>query len=378
MFGFAPGVTHNRLANMEISMMKWSQSLPRFQGDRTPAYDPLSPCTHGERAKGEGHFRASGTVPAQSAPHPDPLPGSPGRGGKKKMRSPIASVAVGILVLGLFSLALAQDAATVDDSGKLAAVVEGHSEPSATTKPSFAEAGKVKDLLVKPGDQVHVGQLLATLDSDLDQADFKLKKIAADSTAGIEYAKAESAAKKLIYDNLNRAMLTKASNASELDEAKLAWDQAVIKITAANEEQQKNQAELEKQRIKIEKMNLISPMDGIVREIKAHPGEIADPAKPDGAMTLVSINPLWVDIHVKSSQAAKLKLGQTLAACYVNEPDKWFTGTIIFFDPIVNAQVDNQPVRLDVKNDDGKPAGWMVRVRLPWPAETVVNAADHK
>lgn len=38
--------------------------------------------------------------------------------------------------------------------------------------------------------------------------------------------------------------------------------------------------------------------------------------------------------------------------------------------------VDQQTVRLELKNDDGKPAGYKVIVRLPWPAEAGTDEAD--
>jgi RND family efflux transporter MFP subunit len=277
--------------------------------------------------------------------------------------------------LGLLPLVLArgQEAPKNDDASSFT-IVQGHSDPSATTKPAFSEVGKVKEIFVKPGDVIKVGQVLGTLDSDMDQADYNLKKIAAESSVEIEYATVDRDAKKLIYERKKAA----GENATplEVQEAKLDWDQAEIKIKAAEEKQQESQADLAKQAIKLEKMKLISPMDGIVKDLKVHPGEMADPAKPDGAMTLVQTQPLWVDIHVKSGQAARLKVGQELTLSYANEPTKWITGSIIYFDPVSNAMSDQQTVRLELKNEEAKPAGWLVNVRLPWPASTDTDGTD--
>ena len=123
------------------------------------------------------------------------------------------------------------------------------------------------------------------------------------------------------------------------------------------------------QALVIEKMKLLSPVDGTVKQINIQEGEIVDPNKPDGAVTLVTNNPLWVDVKIPSTQALKLKQGDSMSVAYQNESDKWLTAKIIFLDPEVDAASDKQTIRLELNNDQDKPAGLWLNVKLPGAGE---------
>jgi len=228
------------------------------------------------------------------------------------------------------------------------------------------DVGVLKEMLVKPGDVVTAGQLLAQEDSDLDEQDYKALKIEAESTSKIDAAKVDAESKRRQWHNKEKAHQSGgAANEEEVEEAKLDYDEAVIDIRQAEELHAEKLAELDKQARKIEKMKLLSPVDGIVEKISLQPGEVVDPNKPDGALTVVKIKPLWVDMHLTMEQASKLKLGDKLSAAYASDPDQWFTGTVIYFDPVVDATVDQQTVRLELANDENKPAGLQLNVRMP-------------
>jgi RND family efflux transporter MFP subunit len=240
--------------------------------------------------------------------------------------------------------------------------------PSDKRSPYFSDVGIVKELLVKPGDVVKAGQIVASQDSDLEQLEYESMKIQAESTAKIEYAKADRDSKKLVRDRLQAAFDSGgAANGTELEEAKLALSQAEIQIKAAQEEHNKNLADLAKQARKLEKMRLLSPIDGIVEKINVFAGEMADPGKQDGVLTIVCNRPLWADIHVPTAEAASLKVGDNLPVAYENEPNNWFSGRIILFSPEADAASNTQTVRLELTNEEQKPAGLWLNIRLSGP-----------
>ncbi len=245
-------------------------------------------------------------------------------------------------------------------------VVQALSLPSSKHNLSFMDVGILKEVLVKPGDAVTVGQELAHEDSDLDELDYKAAKIDADSTSKIDGAMVARDAKKRQWQNKEKAHdAGGAANEEEVEEARLEYEEAEIDIKLAQELHDEKEAELVKMERKIEKMKLLSPVDGFVEKVNLQSGEVVDPNKPDGALTVVKINPLWVDMHLTLEQAAKLKMGDKLTASYANDPDQTVTGTVIYFDPVVDATVDQQTVRLEVPNDQNKPAGMLLNVRIP-------------
>lgn len=245
-------------------------------------------------------------------------------------------------------------------------IIQALSTPSSKHNLSFMDVGVLKEMLVKPGDAVTVGEVVAQQDSDLDELEYKAAKIEAESTSKIDGAVVARDAKKRVWLNKQKAYESGgAANQEEVEEAKLDYQEAEIEIRVEQETHDQKMAELAELARKIEKKKLLSPVDGIVQKISLQPGEVVDPAKPEGALTVVKINPLWVDMHLTLEQAGKLKLGDKLTASYVGEPDQSVTGTVIYFDPVVDATVDQQTVRLELANEQSKPAGLLLNVRLP-------------
>jgi RND family efflux transporter MFP subunit len=271
-------------------------------------------------------------------------------------------ILVALALLFALPMAVAQEAAP----GPTQTVLKFPTIPSDKRSPYFSDVGIVKEMLVKPGDVVKAGQVVATEDSDLEELEYESMKIAAESTAKIDYAIADRDSKKLVRDRLQKAFddPAGAANGTELEEAKLALAQAEIQIKAAKEEHAKNLADLAKQARKLEKMKMLSPIDGIVDKINVFPSEMADPGKQDGVLTIVCNKPLWVDVNVPDAQAAALKIGDELPVAYENEPNKWFTGKIILFSPVADASSSTQIVRLELANQEEKPAGLWLNIRL--------------
>jgi RND family efflux transporter MFP subunit len=264
------------------------------------------------------------------------------------------------VVLSILPFAGADDSNPSADQGLLARTI-----PSHTAKPSFMEVGIVKEWLVKPDYVVKKGQVLGREDADIEQMRLNSLRITAKSTAAIESAQAAASAKKVEYENKQKGYEQQAASATEVEEAKLDMDQADAELKFRQVEHLKAIADADTQALVIDKMQLLSPVDGTVKQINIQEGEIVDPNKPDGALTLVTNNPLWVEVKVPSPQALKLKQGDTISVSYQNESDKWMNATVIFLDPEVDAASDKQTVRLELNNDQNRPAGLWVNVRLP-------------
>jgi len=66
----------------------------------------------------------------------------------------------------------------------------------------------------------------------------------------------------------------------------------------------------EKEKVKIEQMKIISPIDGMVEKLNIGEGEMGDPQSRDGAIVVGQWDPLWLEMHPPSSQAAQLKMFQ--------------------------------------------------------------------
>jgi RND family efflux transporter MFP subunit len=263
-------------------------------------------------------------------------------------------------MLGILPFAGADDANRVTDESLMARTV-----PSLITKPSFLEVGVVRQWLVKPDDYVKKGQLLGRLDTDVEELKLRSAQIQADSMAAVEAATADRDARKIEYESKLKAYALQATSTDEVQEAKLDYEQKEAVLRNAEAQREKYLADVDIQARVIDKMQLFSPVNGTVKDINIQEGEVVDPNKPDGAITLVTNNPLWVEIHVSSAQAMSLKLGDTAMVAYQSNPNDWLKAKVIYLDPEVQADSDKETVRLELSNPDNGRSGLWVNVKLP-------------
>ena len=251
--------------------------------------------------------------------------------------------------------------------GSPGAVEPAYTRPSLELKLAFAGPGLVSDAMVKEGDPVKADQLLAKQDDRGAQVTLRELEGDADSMAEIEYEKADQADKQVIYDRKMMLHNQDGVNASqsEVDEAKLAVALAHAQIQVAEQKHDKAVLQAQEQKIKVEQMQMRSPIDGTVAAINTHAGEMADPANKDGSITVVKNDPLWVVIHPSTDRALKLSVGQELqvryAAPFGVEPMPWQPARVIYFAPKADAASKTEEVRLELANPGAGSPAWRWR-----------------
>jgi multidrug resistance efflux pump len=215
--------------------------------------------------------------------------------------------------------------------------------------------------MVKPGDVIKSGQELMKEDTALAESELAVLKAASDETGAVQEAQVQIDAKTKLLEMLQGA------NASgrEILDAQLDRDVATARKVEAEDEHKQKVLEYQRQLVRVQHMTLVSPVDGIVEKIALFEGELVDPNKPDGAIIIVKNDPLWVEMHLVSSQAAKLKTGDTVQVAYPDEPQKWLDAKVIFLDPVVESGSDTQTVRVALPNPSNRPSGLTMSVRLP-------------
>lgn len=239
---------------------------------------------------------------------------------------------------------------------------------SAITKPckerqlKFAGPGIVSEVAVTEGDLVKLHQVLARQDSRQDEWQLKSDLREADSTEKIDYSKADLESKNVDFKRKQELFKDHAASQTEVEQADLAVKLAQAQVNLAIMEHDQKHFDAEKERTKIEQMTIFSPIDGVVEKINVGEGEMGDPQSRDGAIVVGQWNPLWLEMHLPSAQAAGLKMNQELQVKY--EGGDWKTAKIIFFEK-VDAASDTQLVRLEMANPDYKTPGLHMQVRLP-------------
>lgn len=248
---------------------------------------------------------------------------------KKKKIILVAAIAVVVtagvkLALGsgepageMVSTALAEKQ-DLQETLRLKAVLEGTESTEVVSRLHY----EVKELLVKEGDRVKKGQLLAVLDStDLSQ-EMSLKKgsltlLQKQQAETLRDRQVEYNNAKKAYDDTKALFDIGAASKAELDDAKEKLDaipaengkavlSAVEKQTLANTNQ-----EISIQASTMDDCQIRSMIDGTVTRVNTKVGRFADETENDKPMFVIeNVDILQMKVMVSENDIAKVSVGQ--------------------------------------------------------------------
>jgi multidrug efflux pump subunit AcrA (membrane-fusion protein) len=291
-----------------------------------------------------------------------------------------------ILLLLCGGLLAAADAPTVktDESASLPDLdrmndgkLWGNTKPSERAEMSLASRSSdvVLDVKVKKGDVVKPGQVLAVLDTREEEAELKTTELMANSEVAILAAEVTVRQKDLEV----RRMADAKGNVFtqlEIDKAKLDLDLAQLDIEKAQVDQQRYKYQAEQLRTQISRKQLVSRINGVVREINIEKGAVVDPQKP--AIIVVNNTPLWVEVKMPIEMSLrliemnlahkKLDFGVMLPGAKTATP-----ANVIFIDPEADPAGRSQRWVLELPNSQQVASGIRVQV-IPPQMEKVADA----
>ena len=236
---------------------------------------------------------------------------------------------------------------------------------------AFKESGRVTRELVREGDPVKKGQLVATLDTDWlvhevaqakavlsaqKQVWLRLKngsrpqEIAQDRAL---YAAAKAQAANDLVNVIRYKNLLSTGDITQIkhDDALALWKVDHQKALAAREtlrlailgprlediaeaeaKLRADQAELALLQQYLADTNLVSPTDGIIRTRILEPGDMASPQIP--VYTIAIMNPKWVRAYIPETDLGYIHGGSKAWVTVDSFPQKKFAGWVGFISPI--------------------------------------------
>lgn len=213
------------------------------------------------------------------------------------------------------------------------------------------EQGRVEQEPVREGDRVKKGELLFTLDADLQEADVVVRE-AAVTTSEQNFVRAK------------QLLTTSAGTQKTYDDAEAALRQA--------------KANLDWSRTRLARRRGISPADGTIQEVYFRPGETVPPGR--AIMSLLPPGNLKLRFFAPERQLPAIKYGQTVnVSCDGCEPGltakvSFIAGSAEFTPPVIYSLEERaklvfliearptqpekfrvgQPVTVTLANEDGK------------------------
>lgn len=236
-------------------------------------------------------------------------------------------------------------------------------EPKMVVSVASEARGVVSDIHVDRGDLVRKGQIVAGLESSLQQAAVKVARARAESEAAI---KANQARVKFGERKLKRTQELAAdgiSPLSELDEAETEKLLAELALVEAQEDQRIAKLELERAEAELRLRTLRSPVSGVVVERLLSPGDLAG---PDPVLKIAQIDPLHVEVFAPISYLGKITTGMKATVRPEGPVKGKHTARVTVVDRVVDAASGTFGVRLELPNPRYRlPAGLKCQVSFP-------------
>ena len=236
--------------------------------------------------------------------------------------------------------------------------------------------GRLTDILVKEGDRVHKGQLLAKLEAVQATADLTAQKAALSSVqsdvvasqaslqavdenlktaqAGVDRARADADKAKLDFDRgtqlLEKKLIAKQDydqrNAAYISaQAALRQSQAQLAQARAQRAQTAAQVESSKRRVAqseatvvratdvLDKYESYAPLDGIVTNLPVRRGETVVPGVQNSSasliMTIADMSLITSEVRVDETDIVSVQLNQPAEITIDAIPNKTFKGKVI-------------------------------------------------
>jgi HlyD family secretion protein len=211
---------------------------------------------------------------------------------------------------------------TVSANGKI--------QPEKDIKISPYISGEVIDLLVKEGDQVKKGDLLAKIDPEIyvsmyDQSVAALntqKANEANARARLAQLKAQYENARLTYERQQKLFNQNVISQAEFDQAKASYEVAQAQVTAGEEDirasefmVKSSEAGLKKANEDLTKTAIFAPNDGTVSKLGVEKGERVTGASQFSSgteiMRVANLNEMEAQVEVNENDIVRVSMGDT-------------------------------------------------------------------
>jgi RND family efflux transporter MFP subunit len=247
-------------------------------------------------------------------------------------------------------------------------------EPMQAVVVSASVSAVVDEVLVERGDLVERGQVIARLESSVEQATVATARARAEATADLRAAEARHSYEESRRQRSEELRRSGVATAQEEDERNSALLVAEAEVLRARENRKLAGLELKRAGALLDRRTIRSPIDGVVVRRILHPGEYADPLD---LMELARVDPLRVEVFVPVSMLGRIQTGSSGEVTLEEPLSSVHEATVVVVDRVVDSASGTFGVRLEIPNEDhALPAGVRCRVRFRSKEESPADAAE--
>ena len=228
-------------------------------------------------------------------------------------------------------------------------------EPSKMVDVSSSISGVLDSIEVTRGDEVSEGQVLAKLESRVEQATVELARAQAERDQLIKAKKAQADFTKRRLERNQELFEKNMVSAQIVDEAETEAILAEMELGEAIEQRQIAELELKRAMASLSMRTIKSPVDGIVVQIYAQEGESIED-RP--IIQIARIDPLNVEVIAPITLLGKIRKGMQAEVIPEDPVGGSYIAKVKIVDPVVDAASGTFGIRLELPNPEhALPAG---------------------
>jgi len=224
-------------------------------------------------------------------------------------------------------------------------------------------SGRVKKLLVRPGDQLEAGQPILVLEAT-DAVQVHNDFIVA--VAGLAKARSQLhlsqtiearqhelyAGRAVALKDWQQAQADLAAAQSDLRSAETALEAARnrLRILGRSDEEI---ARFEERGLISPEMPIVAPISGTVVQRKVGPGQFISSGSSDPVFIIGDLSSVWLIAYVRETEAPEVRIGQTVNFSVLAYPDRVFSAKIDYVATALDPTTRRLLVRAVIGNGDG-------------------------
>lgn len=236
-------------------------------------------------------------------------------------------------------------------------------EPDQIVRLSTPVAGIVAQVNIDRGDVVQAGQILARLDTTLEDIELTAARARAADTSRLSALETQITFLRNQAERNERLAANNAVSETAAREARLEAELADRDLDQARLDQALEELAVTEAEARLEQKIVRSPLDGVVLERLLNPGEYRDGEAH--IATLARLDKLRVEAFVPIAYYDKLQVGQTVRILPEPPLDRFVEARISVIDRVFDAATATVGVRMDLPNPGlALPAGLRCEVHF--------------
>jgi RND family efflux transporter MFP subunit len=188
--------------------------------------------------------------------------------------------------------------------------IEGFIEPFRKIELSSDETGAIAEMMVEEGDLVKQTDVIATLDSRVQEIQLEIASKVANSTSQQRAAGNTLKKRRAIAMRLDQLQQQGHASSSEIIRSDLELSIAEANYFNSVEEAAVREIEMRRAQVQLERRTIRAPFNGFIAKIARREGEFLSPLRPE-VCTLIQVDKLLATFNVDSKEASDFHVGQS-------------------------------------------------------------------